>query len=271
LAPPKTVKIGLTGDLGLGRYISTISRSKKDFSYPFAQTSFWLQENDFNLSNLESPITSPCPQSLTGSFTFCGDERFLPYLKENKFVLNLNNNHILNYGQKGLSQTKDYLQTDYFYDNFFQKTINDIKFGFLGFDLVTDVSLRPRNGGGSNPIIEKIKLYDSQVDYLIVSIHWGNEYLPQPEKWRIEFAHSMIDAGADIIHGHHPHVYQEKEIYQDKYIYYSLGNFIFDQSWSWETSHSNLIRLTLNKDKIIEEEIFPYEIKNNSQPVLLSK
>lgn len=253
------------GDLGLGRYISTISRSKNDFSYPFTQVSSWLQDNDFNLSNLESPITSPCPQSLTGSFTFCGDDRFLPYLKENKFILNLNNNHILNYGQNGLEQTKKYLQDDYFYDNYYEKTVNNIKFGFLGFDLIT----YPKTD--KNKIIELIKKYDSEVDWLIISIHWGNEYLSQPESWRVEFAHEMVDAGADIIHGHHPHVYQEREIYQDKYIYYSLGNFIFDQSWSWETSHGNLFRLTLDKNKIIKEEMFPYEIKFNSQPVLSPK
>jgi len=252
------------GDLGLGRYISTISRSKNDFSWPFIQISPWLSQNDFNLANLESPIIANCPESLTGSFTFCGDDHFLPYLKANKFVLNLNNNHILNYKQDGLEQTKNYLKDDYFYDNFYQKEINGIKFGFLGFDLVT----YPKTD--KSQIISLIKRYDPQIDWLIISIHWGNEYLPASEQWRIDLAHEMIDAGADIIHGHHPHVYQKSEIYKGKSIYYSLGNFIFDQSWSYETSHSNIIRLTLDKTKVIKEEIFPFEIKFNSQPVLIT-
>jgi gamma-polyglutamate biosynthesis protein CapA len=265
IIPSKTVTLGLVGDLGLGRYVNSISRSKNNFYWPFEKISPWLLDNDFTLANLESPIIQKCPINPTGSFTFCGDTQFIPYLKDNKFVLNLNNNHILNFGQDGLSQTKDLLQTDYFYDNFYQKEVNGIKFGFLGFDFVTYPNI------DKNIVLEKIKQYDPSVDWLIVSIHWGNEYLPSPEKWRINFAHQMIDTGADIIHGHHPHVYQSSEIYKNKYIYYSLGNFVFDQNWSHETSHSNIIRLKLDKNNIIEESKFPIQIKFNSQPILLSE
>jgi len=263
--PSQTVTIGLVGDLGLGRHINSISRSKDNFNWPFEKISPWLLENDFNLANLESPIIDKCPPNPTGSFTFCGDTQFVPYLVKNKLILNLNNNHILNFGQDGLSQTKNLLQTDYFYDNFYQKEVNGVKFGFLGYDFVT----YPKTD--KIEILDLIKKYDSQVDYLIISIHWGNEYLPKAEQWRIDFAHEMVNAGADIIHGHHPHVYQSPEIYKNKYIYYSLGNFIFDQSWSYETSHTNIIRLKLDKNQVLEESIFPVEIKFNSQPTLLSE
>lgn len=264
LSPLKTATIGLVGDLGLGRHINSLSRSKNNFNWPFEKISSWLVENDFNLANLESPLIDKCPPNPTGSFTFCGDPKFLPYLRQNKLVLNLNNNHILNFGQDGLAQTKNFLQTDYFYDNFYQKEINGIKFGFLGFDFIT----YPKTD--KTQIINLIKKHNPDVDYLIISIHWGNEYLPEPETWRINLAHEMIDAGADIIHGHHPHVYQKSEIYNGKNIYYSLGNFIFDQSWSYETSHTNIIRLKLDKNKIIKESVSPVEIRFNSQPVLSS-
>lgn len=255
--------IGLVGDLGLGRHITSTARSKKDFSWSFKEISPWLLQNDFTLANLESPIIKNCPRGETGTFTFCGDENFLPYLKQNKLLFNLNNNHILNYGTDGLVQTKNFLKTDYFLDNFYTKTVNGLTFGFLGYDFVTYPNLN------KNEIIQKIKQYDSQVDWLVVSIHWGNEYLPQAEKWRVDFAHQMIDAGADIIHGHHPHVWQAPETYRNKPIYYSFGNFIFDQSWSYETSHTRIVRLTLTKDKILKQEQFPVEIKFNSQPVLM--
>ncbi len=261
--PEPTVIVGLVGDLGLGRYITTIARSKKDYSWSFREISPWLIGNDFTLANLESPIIDNCPVGPTGTFTFCGDTNFLPQLKLNKFVFNLNNNHILNYNSNGLSQTKKFLVTDYFYDNFYLKIVNNISFGFLGYDFVTYPSL------DKSEILSQIKKYDSQVDYLIISIHWGNEYLPQAEKWRQNFAHSLVDAGADIIHGHHPHVWQSFETYKDKLIYYSFGNFIFDQNWSNETSHSQIARLTLTKNKILKTELFPIEIKFNSQPVLI--
>ena len=226
------INFTLLGDLGLGRHITSTSRNKNNFNWPFEQVSLFLQKYDFNLANLESPIIENCPEGKTGTFTFCGDNRFLPYLSQNKFIFNLNNNHILNYGQSGLIQTKNYLnqyQIPHFYDDLLKKEINGIKLGFLGFDFITYPKI------DKNIVLEKIKLYDSQLDWLIVSIHWGNEYLPSPEKWRLDFAHQMIDAGADIIHGHHPHVLQSTEYYKEKPIYYSLGNFIFDQNWSRET------------------------------------
>lgn len=259
----ENVVIGLAGDLGLGRHITSTARSKNDFSWSFAGISSWLQENDFNLVNLESPLIKNCPAGKTGTFTFCGDERFLPILKSNNLIFNLNNNHILNYGLNGLNQTKIFLSTDYFYDDFYIKRLKNISFGFLGYDFVTYPNLN------KSEIIDKIKQYSPQVDWLIISIHWGNEYLPKPEKWRIDFAHQLIDAGADIIHGHHPHVWQEQEIYQGKPIFYSFGNFIFDQSWSYETSHSQIARLTLTGSAIKSIDYFPIEIKYNSQPWII--
>lgn len=258
-----TVSIGLVGDLGLGRFITSTARSKNDFNYSFSGISPWLSTHDFNLANLESPIIKNCPQGLTGTFTFCGDALFVPILSSYKLILNLNNNHMLNYGDDGLSQTKSLLKNiPNFYDNFLTKNINGINFGFLGFDFITYPSLDKQK------ILASIKAYDSQVDYLIVSIHWGNEYLPKPEQWRITLAHQMVDAGADIIHGHHPHVWQGYEIYKDRPIFYSFGNFVFDQSWSYETSHSQIATLTISKEKVDDIKLFPITITNNSRPIL---
>lgn len=260
---PQIVSIGLVGDLGLGRFITSTARAKKNFNYSFSEISPWLLTHDFNLANLESPIIKNCPEGKTGTFTFCGDQKFVGVLEKYNFILNLNNNHILNYGQNGLSQTQSLLNNiPHFYDDFLIKNINGINFGFLGFDFITYPNL------DKNEILNKIKKYDPSVDYLIVSIHWGNEYLPKPEQWRITLARQMVDAGADIIHGHHPHVWQGYETYKDKPIFYSFGNFIFDQSWSYETSHSQIATLTLSKDKIENIKLDPIEIKFNSQPWL---
>ncbi len=254
------VTFGLVGDLGLGRHITSTARAKNDFTWSFHGISGWLEANDTTLANLESPVITNCPKGETGTFTFCGDTRFLPHL--GKFVFNLNNNHILNYGQDGLMQTRNFVSRS-FYDNFYTETINGITFGFLGYDFIT----YPKTD--KSQIIKQIREVDSKVDHLIVSVHWGNEYLPQAEPWRISLGRQMIDAGADVIHGHHPHVWQDQEIYQGKYIFYSFGNFIFDQSWSYETSHSQIARLVFSKDKIISSTLFPIEIKFNSQPWLM--
>jgi poly-gamma-glutamate synthesis protein (capsule biosynthesis protein) len=273
--PMPTVTFGLMGDLGLGRHITSTARQKNNFNWSFQEISPWLKQNDFNLANLESPIISNCPEGKTGTFTFCGDERFLPYLKENKFIFNLANNHILNYGMDGLSQTKAFLNQNnitYFYSHqnsseFNLVTVNGIKFGFLGYDLVTYGSKLTQV---ENEIFEKISKYDSEVDWLIVSLHWGNEYLESPEDWRVKLAHQLIDRGVDMVVGHHPHVLQKTEVYKDKYIFYSLGNFVFDQNWSKETSASEMVRITVNKNNTLNIEKAPILIKFNSQPQLIS-
>ena len=221
--------------------------------------------HDFNIANLESPIIADCPTGFTGTFTFCGDSKFLPQLVSNKLVLNIANNHILNYGADGLSQTHNFLSENniIYFPEFSTKTINGISFGFLGYDFITNPKLSPQT------LINDVKKYDSTVDWLVVSIHWGNEYLPVAENWRVSLAHQLVDVGADIIHGHHPHVWQNYEIYQDKPIFYSFGNFIFDQSWSYETSHSQIGELTLSKTKMENLKLYPIEIKFNIQPNLM--
>ncbi len=260
--PPSVATLGFMGDLGLGRYITTVARNKNDFSWSFQKIDPWLKENDLNVANLESPIIKDCPPGVDGTFIFCGDTKFIPYLQHYKFVFNLNNNHILNYGQDGLAQTRNFLPDSVYFDNFLIKEINGLKFGFLGYDFVTYPHL------DSSQIISRIKSVRPQVDYLIVSLHWGNEYLLKPDTRQVELAHQLVDAGVDVIHGHHSHVFQPPEIYHGKYIFYSLGNFIFDQPWSVATSHSQIVRLTFTKDSIKDYQLFPIEIKFASQPLL---
>ncbi len=265
-----TLTLGLFGDLGLGRNITAFARKNNNFSYSFSGVSSWLQENDLNTGNLESPIIVKCPTVAGGTYTFCGDPAFLSTMSTLKLFLNLSNNHILNYGAEGLEQTKVYLTNNnigfvYSHDenvDFKKITQNGISLGFLGYDL---------SGGHSvdkQQVVEKVKQYDSQVDWLIVHLHWGNEYEPEPELWKKGYARELVDAGADLIVGHHPHVWQGREIYKGKYIYYSLGNFIFDQNWGKATMASNLVRLTITKNTVLSEELQPYRIEENVRPVL---
>ncbi|HEY3416749.1 MAG TPA: CapA family protein [Armatimonadota bacterium] len=104
------------------------------------------------------------------------------------------------------------------------------------------------------------------VDLLIVSFHWGVEYAasPTPEQQRV--AHLAIDAGADLILGHHPHVRQPVEIYHDRPILYSLGNCIFDRSGN-QHSNGRLALVRLAKDRVTVEEAIPLRIEE-ARPVV---
>lgn len=270
--PDPVITIGLMGDLGLGRNITNIARKNNNFTSAFDQISPWLLENDLNIANLESTILADCPNLDPHTFSFCGDIRFLPQFQKHQFLLSIANNHIYNFGQKGYQETKDHLQstsTPYANshvpeDRVALLNINGISIAYLAFDFITNPNQSQQE------VIDLVKEYDPQVDWLILSLHWGNEYLTEPEAWRQDFATELVDAGVDILHGHHPHVWQGVRDYQSKKIYYSFGNFIFDQSWSYNTSHSNIVRLTLSKDSILQEEIFPIEIYQNYQPRLMS-
>jgi poly-gamma-glutamate synthesis protein (capsule biosynthesis protein) len=104
---------------------------------------------------------------------------------------------------------------------------------------------------------------------LIVTFHWGEEYQSKSSLLQRELAHSVIDSGADLIVGSHPHVVQEIENYQGKLIFYSLGNFIFDQSFSKETQQGFALGVELYEQENIFR-LFPFQI-NLSQPFLIEK
>ena len=104
-----------------------------------------------------------------------------------------------------------------------------------------------------------IKKYSSKVDLFIVIPHWGREYIDYPSLRQRYMAHKWIDCGADLIVGHHPHIIQGKEIYKGKSIYYSLGNYIFPDSynkngvrhkWKKNNNESIMIKLDLDNNKI---------------------
>ena len=106
-------------------------------------------------------------------------------------------------------------------------------------------------------------------DLVMVSIHSGTEYTPFSNNKQISFARSAIDAGANLVFGHHPHVVQGYEHYKGKLIIYSLGNFIFDQAWSKETQQGLATKLTFEGENLVTMNLIPLRIKNWCQPTPL--
>ena len=169
----------------------------------------------------------------------------------------------MNMGAIGLKSTKGYL-TDVAlnaYDNILIKEIGGLKIAFVAFD---DVS-KKINDRNLTEIIQKLK---TENDSVIVTPHWGEEYqYLKSNKRQQKLAHAMIDAGADIIIGHHPHVVQEMEIYNGKPIFYSLGNFIFDQYFSPETQIGLAVGLVLSENG--KQSIFVFPLQSTQSQVKL--
>lgn len=252
----------LTGDVMLGRNVEIMSREVGDFSYPFEKVADRLKNADIVFINLENPIVKNCPTHNSG-FTFCATPEMIAGLVFSGVdVVNLANNHSGNYGQVGLNQSVENLAEKEILTTGLGKLItlerDGMIFGFLGFDFTVKSPIKAD--------YELIKSSDSQVDFLIVGVHWGVEYTDKPTESQRIWAKQMVEAGADVIAGHHPHWVQESEFIEGKPVYYSLGNFVFDQMWSEETRKGLVVALTFKGGFLQAQEFFPIYIQNWAQP-----
>ena len=256
------VQMILVGDVMLGRSVMTRSLRAKDYSFPFLKVKSILNDADIVLGNLENSFVTNCPATNTGMILCAGPKMISGLVSSNIDIVNIANNHIGNYGEKGREETKEVLlRNDIEYvgdDNLVIKKMRGAKFGFLGFDFVS------KNPKPSD--YELIADLDKKVDVLIIAVHWGGEYQAKANKYQREWGRKMIESGADVIAGHHPHWVQDIEYIDGKPVYYSLGNFVFDQLWSEQTRKGLVIRLTFNKAKIIKEEKLPIYINSSYQP-----
>jgi poly-gamma-glutamate capsule biosynthesis protein CapA/YwtB (metallophosphatase superfamily) len=115
--------------------------------------------------------------------------------------------------------------------------------------------------GDGSKVLAAIAAAKKKADYVIVSFHWGIEYTSQAASYQRSLAHKAIDAGADLIIGHHPHVIQGLEVYKNKLIAYSLGDFLFDHR-PGITGEAFVLRVTLQKDGPPVARIIPVYLDN---------
>ena len=268
LPPDKKLTVITTGDVIPARTVNFKMTQYHDFTHPFHKTAEMLKSADATLINLEAPLVKNCPVTAEGMI-FCGDPRFIEGLEfAGVDIVNLANNHALNYGIEGAGQTvkllteNGILATGYPSNNLVMKQFNNSYLGFLGFDLLSPFD--------ENELLLTINQSSKKVDLLFVSLHWGTEYTHQPDPWQYALAHRIIDEGATMVVGNHPHWTQPLEVYKDKLIIYAHGNFIFDQEWSEETKTGFIARHTFYENRLVDTEIFPVYISDYNQPELLT-
>ena len=284
-----SLRLMAVGDIMLGRTVG--KRLNGDYTIPFSESKLFLQHADILFGNLESPISDRGTKVYGKGITLRADPKAITSIKDAGFdIVSLANNHILDYHKPALTQTIEILDANKIHycgagENINQarKPViierNGLKVAFLAY---TDMSeyffssekynfLAKNDREGVAPrkldyIIEDINLVRDKADLVVISLHWGVEESFDVTDKMIEFSHMLIDSGADAILGHHPHQLQGIEIYKNKPIAYSMGNFIFDQNDD-ENKESMILDLQYDDTDLISVEAIPLRIVDKMKVV----
>jgi Bacterial capsule synthesis protein PGA_cap len=247
----------------------------------------YLRAADLTLANLENPVIRGAVWHPEGT-TFTGDLRLLPILEQGGIDgVTLGNNHILDAGTSGIRETIAHLEeagiahagAGMDLEEAREPMVFDLegtKVGILSYQGVPsyDWAWATQTAPGTAPITEEVMREDVErlrdaVDVVVVMPHWGKEYVATPEPWQVEYAHAAVDAGADVLVGGHAHWPKGVEVYEGKPIFYGVGNFLLDQSWSEETSTGIFAEITLYQDEPVQFGAVPFIMLDYAQPNFL--
>ncbi|SCG81833.1 PGA biosynthesis protein capA [Proteiniborus sp. DW1] len=280
-AKRNTVTISIAGDTLLGDFMGN-HIDTHGVDYPWESVKKVFQKSDLVLVNLECTVgTTGEPQDKQYTYR-AKPETLQGLVNAGVKGVSLGNNHSLDYGRECFVETLDNLEKynikytgggrnikDALEPAIWE--INGLKIGFIGFSRVTPhvdwYATESRAGivngydSNANNVIQAVKQAKEKVDFLIVSLHWGTELADYPRDNDVTIAKELIDNGADCIMGHHPHVLQGIEFYNNRPIVYSLGNFVFGAKVGARTSQTMIFNMEINKDGIINTSIVPGIIK----------
>lgn len=227
---PVTITLTAAGDCTLGGCLKhdTFKVFKqyvdeKGYDYFLQNVRELFQSDDLTVVNLEGPLTDVGTMTTKSGICFRGEPEWTAILTGSSVELcNFANNHNMDMGQEGFNRTLQALddaQIGYcVYEHVYHTTIKGVRVTALGFD---------KWANQKDEVVQAIKRERSNCDILIVNIHWGREMHYEAMSDQKAMGHAIVDAGADLVIGTHPHVFGGVEFYKGKYIAYSLGNFCF--------------------------------------------
>jgi poly-gamma-glutamate capsule biosynthesis protein CapA/YwtB (metallophosphatase superfamily) len=248
----------------------------------------YLTSADLTVANLENPVIRAAvwhPEDTT----FTGELSLLPVVKDAGIDgVTLGNNHILDAGVSGVRETMAHLDdAGIAYAGAGMDiaearepmifSLGETKVGVLSYQGVPsyDWAWATDTAAGTAPIAKEVMIEDVQrlrdrVDLVVVSPHWGKEYMATPEPWQVDWAHAAVEAGADLVVGGHAHWPKGIEVYEGSPVFYGVGNFLFDQSWSEETSTGIFAEITLYEDRVVQIQPVPFVLLDYAQPNFLT-
>ena len=226
--------LSFVGDCTLGTYkdkwysgYGFILKVGEDYDYPFANVREIFENDDLTIANLEGVLADKGGSAASKTFTFRGPTAYTQILTGSSVeAVTLANNHTMDYGDAGYASTKKVLEeAGVNFAEEYGSSIMTLDGGMkVALYALNDV-LYPVKEKQVTEDIQKLK--EEGAELIIVAIHWGNEGEYRPTERQEKLGKMLIDAGANIVYGHHPHVLQHIEQYNEGIIYYSMGNFCF--------------------------------------------
>lgn len=276
----KLVKGTVVGDMMLGRSI-TNKGSKNNYKNMFSGVSDLWKDSDYVAGNLECVLLDNASdyEKNDKEIHINAETKTANVLKENGFTLvSLANNHLADFKAKGVVNTLDTLDKVGLkhvgagrnlteaaeYD---MQEINGVKIATIAVSDIIPKDFAARDSKAGILTTKTLKYYQAvkdaseKADLVIANIHWGVEYGMTETEAQQQLARNLINWGVDVVIGSHPHVLQPVEKYGDGIIFYSMGNFVFDQGWS-RTKDSMVLNYYVDEDGNCSFEITPIRIKD---------
>lgn len=275
--PEPELKILAFGDMMLGRYVRTLqNKYGEDYVFEKIDLAELGEGMDLVHANLEGPIRGEGRSGGT-AMIFAFNRDVGEFLARHGFdMVSIANNHSLDMGWEGYEETKEVLSASGvgFCGNpmkadgeavYYGESESGMSYAFL----CLHTALATIDLEETKTLIWEL---NNQVDQVIVSIHWGAEYKhTASEKAQVVPARAFVDSGADVVIGHHPHVVQNFEVYNGGVIFYSLGNFVFDQYFSRDVQEELAIKLFFDEDGIARVELLPMKSERSQSRLMTSE
>ncbi|MBS1150330.1 MAG: capA3 [Myxococcaceae bacterium] len=293
LAAAPVVSVLFGGDVTLGfhyeEYVDEQVKKGKSreamLAHGFQKVLPLAEKADLFVVNLECPFTDQ-GEKIPKNFNFRARPELVASLQSGSVdVVSLANNHLLDYGPGGLTDTQatlDGAKIVHFGAGATLAaarapaivTVKGVKIAFLGYFFLGDRNIEPKEviATDSTPgvaghhsdlatlrgwVIADVKAARARADVVIPFFHWGREGRTAPEPYQIELAHAAIDTGAAAVIGSHPHVLQGIELYQGRPILYSLGNFVFGGNWDPKDKRTAMVRMDLDARGVRKTTVIP--------------
>lgn len=260
------------GDVMLGRHVETLLRQYGE-GYVLDK---WPDDNfsDYNVINFESAMTYPHRQTANYTFRFATNPRHLSVLEKLQVThASLANNHALDFGDLGYQLVRESFAKRSI-EPFGHPTIiststslafieqSEVRVALIGIHTLY-------NNPSDEELISVFSYVNDNSDYQVVYIHWGEEYALESNNAQRKLAQKLVNLGADVVIGHHPHVTQEIEMIDGVPVFYSLGNFIFDQYFSPAVMDGLVVDMIL--DETLTFKLLPITSRDSqSQPRLMT-